>query len=513
MSFRDAFSMPTRRSFLKTLASTAAMAAGSPFALSAEVQNVKKRAAAGSSKNTPNIVFILADDLGYGSVNSYGAPKDLVRTPNIKRLAEAGMRFTNAYTPASICSPTRYGFLTGRYPWRSSLKFGVVNPSGPLLPDPSRTTIADWLKERGYNTAAIGKWHLGYGKGTKHQKVDFTETLSPGPLDLGFDYHFGVPQNHGDMHGVYIENDHIYGLRSKKVQPYSRTFYGAPYIGYDAPQRVNKDVMDDLTGRAVDWLKQQSADNPFFLYFASVAVHHPITPSDHMRGVSDCGPYGDFIQDLDRCVGRIIETLEYMNLGDDTIIIFTSDNGGDIPGRAESPERYAISRGLKSNGDLRGDKHTIWEGGSRVPFIVTWPEKVKKGTVSSDMINLLDMFATVCEITDGKTPASKETAPDSFSFLSSLKGTGNPSARTSMVIADSHGKQALIMDGWKYIDDTVPEGLAKVRPGVIKQFKPELYDLAHDPAESSNLYRKHPDIAKEMAQELQRIRAARSTRT
>jgi len=239
----------------------------------------------------PNIVFILADDFGYSSLNSYGADKNLVRTPHIDRLAEQGMRFTNASTPASICTPTRYGFLTGRYPWRSPLKFGVTNPLDPLLPDPDRVTIADWLNERGYNTAAIGKWHLGYGE---KDPVDFTGKLSPGPLELGFDYHFGVPQNHGDMLGVYIENDHIYGLRSNKTAPYSKTFYGTPYLGFDAPQRVNKDVMNDLTDKTVEWIKQQTGDNPFFLYFAAVAVHHPITPSGYMRGMSDCGPYGDF---------------------------------------------------------------------------------------------------------------------------------------------------------------------------------------------------------------------------
>ncbi|MCK4919829.1 MAG: arylsulfatase, partial [Bacteroidales bacterium] len=352
----------------------------------------------------PNIVFILADDFGYGSLNSYGADKNLVRTPHIETLAEQGMQFTNASTPASISSPTRYGFLTGRYPWRSSLKFGVVNPSGPLLPNPDRVTIADLLKELDYNTATIGKWHLGYGE---NPPIDFTSKITPGPLDLGFDYHFGVPQNHGDMLGVYIEDDHIYGLRSKEVHPYSRTFYGTQYMGFDAPQRVNKDVMGELTDKAVEWIKQQSSDEPFFLYFAPVAVHHPITPSDHMRGMSDCGPYGDFIQDLDHSVGQLMETLEYLNLMENTIIIFTSDNGGEIPGnRPESPEQQAIGYGFKINGDLHGDKHTIWEGGTRVPFIVSWPGKVEEGSVTHDMINLIDIFATISEITEGSLPDS-----------------------------------------------------------------------------------------------------------
>ena len=462
--------------------------------------------ASGLKENkTPSIVFILADDFGYSSLNSYGAHKNLVRTPHIDGLAEQGIRFTNASTPASVCSPTRYGFLTGRYPWRSSLKYGVVSPLGALLPDPDRVTIADWLKDLGYNTAAIGKWHLGYGE---KEPIDFTGKLTPGPLDLGFDYHFGVPQNHGDMLGVYIEDDHIYGLRSKKRQPYSRTYYGTPYLGFDAPQRVNKDVMEELTDKSVAWIKQQKSDVPFFLYFAAVAVHHPITPSDYMRGMSDCGPYGDFIQDLDLSVGRILETLEYMNLLENTIVIFSSDNGGEIPAnKPTSPENQAIMYGLKINGELRGDKHTIWEGGTRVPFIVSWPGKIDAGSVSDDMINLIDLFATLSEITVGKLPESKDFAPDSYSFLPSLINSANQHPRTSMVTADANGMHAIRMGNWKYIDDTPPEGLPEKKLNVLrKSFQPQLFNLTEDPGEKVNLYDENPDKVKQLSEELNRIR-------
>ena len=463
------------------------------------------------AQEKPNIIFILADDFGYSSLNSYGADKNLVRTPHIDRLAEKGMRFTNACTPSSVCTPTRYGFLLGQYPWRSSLKFGVVDPKGSLLPDPEKVTIAVWLKERGYNTAAIGKWHLGYGA---KEPVDFTGKLTPGPLDLGFDYHFGVPQNHGDMLGVYIENDHIFGIRSKKVQPYSRTYYGTPYLGFDAPQRENKNVMEDLTNKSIDWLKRQSKENPFFLYFAAVAVHEPITPSDYMRGLSDCGPYGDFIQDLDYSVGRILETLEYLNLKDNTIIIFSSDNGGEIPAnKPDAPEIQAINYGLKINGDLRGDKHTIWEGGTRVPFIVSWPGKVENSSVSNNMINIVDIFATVCEITDGKLPDSKEVAPDSFSFLPSLIKSANKHPRTSMVTADVNGMHALRSGDWKYIDDTPPAGMPEQKMiNLKKTFIRQLYNLTEDPGEKVNLYNEKQDQAKMLSEELNRIRNGKSTR-
>ncbi|MCU0288676.1 MAG: arylsulfatase [Acidobacteria bacterium] len=458
----------------------------------------------------PNIVFILADDFGYGSVNCYGADKNLVRTPHIDGLAEAGMRFTHAHTPSSVSSPTRYGFLTGQYPWRSSMKHGVVDPDGPLLPSPDRVTVADILKDQGYNTAAIGKWHLGYGD---KQPCDFTGKLTPGPLDLGFDYHFAVPQNHGDYWGVYVENDEIYGLKSKKAHPYSKTFYGEPYKGFDAPQRENKDVMDVLTNKSVEWLKRQSSDKPFFLYFAVVAVHRPITPSDYMRGVSDCGPYGDFIQDVDLSVGRIVEVLKYLNLYDNTIIIFSSDNGGVIPeNKPDEEESQAIKYGLKINGNLRGRKHTIWEGGTNVPFIVTWPGKVARGSVSDDLVNLMDIFATVAEITGDGLPDNKDVAPDSFSFLPSLLKKENKNQRKSMVTADSKGMHAIRMGDWKFIDNSPPPGFPEKMLNQYKNETPQLYNLKDDPAEQNNLYDKHPDKVKQLLDELNRIRKASSTR-
>ena len=457
----------------------------------------------------PNIVLIVADDFGYGSLNSYGADKKLVRTPHIDRLAEQGMRFTHAHTPASICTPTRYGILTGQYPWRSKLKFGVTSPIDELLPDPERVTVADYLKERGYTTAHIGKWHLGYGK----EPLDYTQSMTPGPVDLGFDYHFGVPQNHGDMLGVYIENDHIYNLKSEKVDKYSRTFYGPAYIGYDAPQRVDKDVMDELTDRSIEWIKKQTKTNPFFLYFAAVAVHHPITPSDYMRGLSDCGPYGDFIQDLDLSVGRIIETLEYKGLMENTIVVFTSDNGGEIPGnKPEAPEITAIQRGLRLNGNLRGDKHTIWQGGTNVPLIVSWKGRIAEGSVSEDLVNLVDIFATLAETAGDKLSGSKDVAPDSFSFLPSLLNKENTHPRLSMVTADAKGMKAVQTTEWKFVDNTPPENFPENWMNQYKNEEPQLYNLKKDPAEQENLVKKYPEKAKELLKELSRINTVHSTR-
>jgi len=219
----------------------------------------------------PNIVVILSDDLGYGSVNSYGASKNHIRTPNIDNLAREGRRFTDACTPSSVCTPTRYGLLTGRYCWRTSLRHGVLGTKSPLLIETTRPTIASLLKSVGYRTAAIGKWHLGYGT----SQTDYTKPLTPGPLDIGFDYHFGVPQNHGDATGIYVRNRKTVGLRSSHVEPSGKTPYGRAFYGYDAPHRVDENVMDELTTDAVQWLGQQTDETPFFLLvdmFATVAA-------------------------------------------------------------------------------------------------------------------------------------------------------------------------------------------------------------------------------------------------
>jgi len=310
------------------------------------------------------------------------------------------------------------------------------------------------------------------------------------------------------MTGVYIENDHIYGLDSDRVFPYSKSFYGAPYLGFDAPQRDNKQVMSDLTDRAVDWLKK-TRDKPFFLYFTPVAVHHPITPSDRMRGESDCGPYGDFIQDLDLSIDRLCQTLETLGVDKNTLVIVTSDNGGDIPTQAGRPEVTAQTLGLKINGALRGDKHTIWQGGVRVPFVVRWPEKLRAGATSSAMINLTDVFATVVELLEGKPPAKASMAPDSVSFARSLLYPDEPSGkgRTDMIVTNAQGIFALRQGPWKYIEGQLPVTWKGNRKNTFQgQAVRQLYDLDSDPQEQHNVLENHPEIADQMQQALDTIR-------
>ena len=286
------------------------------------------------------------------------------------------MKFTNAYTTGSVCTPTRYALMTGQYSWRTILKKGVVNMNDPALIDVNRKTLPKYMQSLGYKTAMVGKWHLGF----KEKKFNnLLGNIYPAPTDYGLDYSFALPNNLDDGHKVYIENNKIYGLRSDKISPYGKSFYGKQYKGYDAPQRVTEQVTDDLTNKSIEWMKSLDKDQPFFLYYAAAAVHHPIVPSPQMRGKSNAGAYGDFIQDIDRSLGDLIAFLEERGIRENTIIIFASDNGGDIPKKKDvMPENFAINKGLQINGDYKGDKHTIWDGGFRIPFIVNYPKRNKR---------------------------------------------------------------------------------------------------------------------------------------
>ena len=455
---------------------------------------------------TPNIVVILADDYGYGSANCYGADPRHIRTPHINQLAKDGMRFTDANTPASVCSPSRYALLTGRYAWRGRLKYGVLSPpEGPLLIEPELLTLPEYLKEHGYQTAQMGKWHLGYTN-LKNVEDLSAQPLTPGPRSLGFDYHFALPNQIDWLPKIYVENESIWGLRSKGKHPYGKSFYkGQPYHGYDAPQRVAKNVTQDLSDRARQWIfkcRNEKPDTPFFLYFCAVAVHHPISPSDEWRGSSGVGPYGDFIHDLDHSVGEIMDALAYAGVLDNTIVIFTSDNGGDIC----PEEEEARALGFKCNGDIKGDKHTIWQGGFKVPFIVRWPEHVKAGSESDLMINVVDIYATLQDLITGRVLDPEKAAVDSFSFYNELIGKSSKTdRRTTMVMNDVAGVKALREGEWKYINGT------KLRPPV-RQKKPELYNLKDDPAETTNVIDKYPEIAEKMAKALENIQSKGSER-
>jgi len=467
----------------------------------------------------PNIVLILADDLGCGSVGCNGAPPNLISTPNIDRLAREGMRFTDANTPSSVCSPTRYALLTGRYGWRGRQKWGVVNPLDPLLIETSRLTLPSMLKQLGYSTAGFGKWHLGFGT-TVRNPADLASPLFPGPLQVGFDTFFGIPQNHGEWWGVYFEDEAVWGLRSTNHIQYPRpSYYGPEYLGFDAPQRDDWTVQTVLADRAAAWIKKQTAAKPFFLYFASVAVHDPVTPSKESQGTSAAGPFGDWIHDLDHSVGRILEALDKAGFSENTLVIFTSDNGGNyllqkpknIP---EVPEPYthlveslweAHEKGFDPNADLRGGKASIYNGGFRVPFMARWPDRIPAKSEAGQMICLVDLMATIADVTGFKLPApEKKGSEDSYSFLPVLLDESKETVRPLLVLHGLDGTYAIRKGRWKWIEGIPGEGVPPVWQGL--RVSEQLFDLSKDPGEANNVLDQHPEIAGNLKDALDAIR-------
>ena len=455
------------------------------------------KGAGGTAK--PNIVLILADDLGWGSIGCYGADAKLVRTPNLDRLAKEGRRFTDANTASSVCSPTRYALMTGRYCWRTSLKYEVLNVYAPLHIEPMRPTLASILKPLGYRTAIIGKWHLGY----QSQKTDYTQPLRPGPQDLGFDYQFAVPSNHGDATGVYVEGEQVAGLRSAALSPDKyKNWRGGRQLGLDAPQRVDDDVMPTLTQKAVAWLKQQERGKPFFLYYTPVSAHNPVTPSAATRDTSRAGSYGDWIHELDRSVGAVLAALDEKGLTNDTLVLFTSDNGGEFFGEEPAAAQAA---GLRQMGPFKGDKHTIWEGGFRVPYIVRWPGHVPAGTVCDETISLTDTFATVAALAGVPMPPASQAAEDSFNILPLwLDAKHAKPARPYMIVHSADGVFAIRKGPWKWIEGKC----AKPKPPQVRrnEFHPQLYNLSDDVGETKDVQDSNPAVAAELSALLNRCR-------
>lgn len=485
-----------------------------------------------SAADRPNIVVILADDYGYGSAGCYGADPKLIRTPAIDRLAAEGRRFTDGNTTSSVCSPTRYSLLTGRYCWRTSLTHEVLGTFSPLHIETTRFNLASLLKQQGYRTAAVGKWHLGYGKESDDPKwrTDYKAELSPGPLDVGFDYHFGVPSNHGDLTGVFVEDRFVYGLRSGQIPAGMKLAgpaadsddfkptYGAEdtengknsgrILELDAPRRKNERVMKVLTDKATAWLEAQPKDRPFFLYFTPVAVHNPVTPDKDLAGKSPAGPYGDWIHELDQSVGRILATLDKMGATKDTLVLFTSDNGGVFkPENERLLQTAAFKAGLKVNGAIRGGKHDVWEGGFKVPFIARWPAKVPAGSTAAQMVSVVDILATASEIVGQPLPAKESGAEDSRSFLPALLGAPEAPGRDDMIVHSADGVFALRKGRWKWIEgvpvDEIKDGVRKSRK---EQFRSQLYDTVADPAETKDVAAAHPEVVAELKDLLRRYR-------
>ena len=469
----------------------------------------------------PNVVVIFADDLGYGDLSCYGATK--LKTPNIDRLAAQGRKFTDAHSASAVCTPSRYALLTGEYPHRKELSKPVFLKSG-LVIDPKQQTVASVMKEAGYATACIGKWHLGFGE----KAPDWNGDLKPGPLELGFDYYYGVPVVNSHPPFVYVENHRVVGLVpddpfvfGKKAN--TREFFekmGTDEIGGAAAAHALYDdeaVGTTLTGKAVDWIKARGKD-PFFLYFATTNIHHPFTPAPRFKGTSECGVYGDFVHELDWIVGEVMKTLGEQGVADNTLVVFTSDNGGMFNVGGQN----AWDAGHRLNGELLGFKFGAWEGGHRVPFIVRWPGKVAPGSVSDQLISNIDLIATFAGLTGVELQPGQ--GQDSVDVMPAWIGEPAEPLRDHLVLAPNKQTHLSVRKGkWMYIGAQGSGGFtaakrgahafggpaaityagyqnSDIEDGKIKADAPsaQLYDLEADLRESTNLYRKHPEVVKEM---------------
>ncbi|MBS0265455.1 MAG: arylsulfatase [Planctomycetes bacterium] len=454
---------------------------------------------------TPNIVLILADDMGYGDPGCYGGK--LMRTPHLDRLAREGLRFTDAHSPSAVCTPTRYGLMTGRYCWRTRLQRGVLVGDSPALIERDRLTIASLLKAKGYATAVVGKWHLGLGSDTQ---TDFSQPLRPGPLDTGFDQFFGIPASLDMVPYVLVQNDRVLALPTAQSEksPKSNYFDGVFWReGPAAPGFRHREVLPELTRRAEQFLLQQSADRRFFLYFPLTSPHTPWVPTDEFLKSTPLGEYGDFVTQTDAAVGRVLAALESRQLLDKTLVIFTSDNGA-IP----LPEPYAAS-GHKPNGDWRGQKGDCWEAGHRVPYLVRWPGHTPAGQTCDQTICHTDFLATFAAIVDH--PLADDAAEDSYNLLPLYRGQSVPEPiREATVFHSADGAFAIRKGNWKAILHLGSGGFSQPKQEAAKPGGPtgQLYDLAADPAETQNLWQERPTIVAELSTLLRQYRESGRSR-
>ncbi|HEX3657376.1 MAG TPA: arylsulfatase [Pirellulales bacterium] len=456
----------------------------------------------------PNVIVILSDDLGYGSLTCYGAKG--LHTPALDRLASEGRRFTNAYATGSVCSPTRYALMTGRYFWRTDVKDGyALLEDSPLDIESNRLTLASLAKNQGYRTAAIGKWHLGFGTSAK---TDWNQPLTPGPLSVGFDYYFGLATHITNHPRAYIEDDTLISRTAGQLVAVEGRGKDQKTVGID-PLPAADTVMDTLTGKAVAWL-EENHQSPFFLYFAPNAVHHPITPSQRFHG-SRYGKYGDFIEELDWSVGRILETLDKLKLADNTLVIFTSDNGGVMNPKSAGDENVALKAGLAINGILRGGKHSVFEGGFREPFIIRWPGRVPAGTVCDQIVCHADVLATLADVLNVPLPSG--SAEDSLDVSSSCFGdaAARP-ARDSVVLQAAAAAEYAVRQGpWKLIEhENRPPNPGRnpvINKRTLEQRKhtpqhDELFNLADDPSETHDVAAEHPEVVARLRTLLHEVR-------
>jgi arylsulfatase A-like enzyme len=454
-----------------------------------------------ASRTQPNVVVILADDLGYGDVGAYN-PDARIPTPHMDRLAEEGIRLTDAHSPSAVCTPTRYGLLTGRYAWRTRLKSGVLWGDSPALIDTGRVTLASFLQNRGYETIGVGKWHLGLGR---RDSTHYDEPLRPGPTTAGFDHYFGIPASLDMPPYVYVQDDTVRAPPTAYVEGSAHRREGGGGFwraGRRAPGFEHREVLPTLGDRAVEHLRRQAgAEDPFFLYLPLSAPHTPWLPTDPFRGRSEAGYYGDFVTQVDAVVGRVTNTLDSLGLGAETLLVVTSDNG------AHWPEADVEQWGHDANGGWRGQKADIWEGGHRVPFLARWPGRIPADTTSGQTLSLTDLPATVAAAVGAELPPG--AGPDSYNMLPALLGEApDRPMREATVHHSLDGMFALRKGPWKLILGRGSGGFTDPRRRDVSEDAPpgQLYHLGRDPEEQNNRYAERPALVDSLRSLLDRYR-------
>lgn len=448
-----------------------------------------------------NIVYILADDLGYGDAACMNE-RSKIPTPNLDRLAKEGMVFTDAHSGSAVCTPTRYGILTGRYCWRSRLKEGVTWGDSPHLIEAGRVTVASMLKPYGYHSACIGKWHLGWDwqmKGDNPGEIDFSQPIQHGPTTNGFDYSFCIPASLDIPPYVYVENDRVTAAPDRVVEGKEGKLLMRQ--GPTGADFNHVEVLPKLTEKAVAYIDQRGQENrPFFLYFPLPAPHTPILPIQEFQGQSGTNAYGDFVMQVDGTVGKVLEALERNKLCGHTLVIFTSDNGPAPHADFQELAEY----GHRPSYVYRGHKADIYEGGHRIPFIARWPGHVKAGATCRDTTCLTDLMATAADINGISLPDN--AGEDSVSMLPNLLGTATGPVREATVHHSVNGSFSIRQGKWKLVLCPGSGGWSRPRPGSqeAEQLPPvQLYDLSRDIGETMNVQDRYPEVVERLTNLLQ----------
>lgn len=479
-----------------------------------------------AQKSKPNIVIIYVDDLGYGDIGVNGAIG--VKTPNVDALASNGINFTNAYATAATCTPSRYSLLTGSYAFRNNA--AILNGDAPLIIDTEICTLPDMLKEAGYTTGVVGKWHLGLGDGS----TDWNIEVKPGPREVGFDYSFLIPATGDRVPTVFLENQRVVGLdKNDPITVNYRTRIDGYPIGTEHPELlkqyadeqhlmaitngisrigymkggesalwVDEEIPFVLVDKATDFIEKQS-ENPFFLFFSLHDIHQPRIANVKFIEASSMGPRGDVIAQMDWCVGEITKKLDKLGLRENTLIVFTSDNGPILDDGYLDYARELVGN-HKPGGLFRGSKYSVYEAGTRMPTVVNWPAKIKKSMTSKALLSQVDLYASLANLVG--EPLKKNQAKDSENHINAWLGKTEKGRSYLFQEAYAYG---LRMDNWKYIRpkkyDVVPTWLVNkfVDPGFSKEV--QLYNLENDPAETKNVSKDYPEIVKRMEYKMEEI--------